>query len=142
MTRRRLLLAIAALAVAAAVTALPVGLTDDPVPRVVHDLGEQGLRTPPPDAPAVPAPAVPVVEQAPAAGNAGQAGQAESAADRAARVSRDAMVPHPRPPAQPDYAPGVRASMSAANASTINLGTLTPPPPRSGSAVSSVPPAP
>jgi hypothetical protein len=54
---------------------------------------------------------------------------ATSDAAREARVRQDALQPHPRPAATPLIAPGVQASISAANNQPpINLGTLTPSP--------------
>ncbi|GAB2977997.1 hypothetical protein GCM10017788_18350 [Amycolatopsis acidiphila] len=113
-----------------AMAIVPMSLSEEPVTggntavAVVEQDEAQLADAPPPPPPATVSAAKPVTTRQPAKNTRG-----ETADERAARVSRDAMIPHPRPPAEPAIAPGVQEAYdSAFNAPPIDLGVLTPTP--------------
>ncbi|GHF56029.1 hypothetical protein GCM10017566_31430 [Amycolatopsis bartoniae] len=117
------------LAVAAASLAfVPGSLTEDPVSKQPAAVADSDAVRPldlvPAPAPPSTVPAAAPVRSSSAPKKPAAAGAkgTESESERAARVSRDAMIPHPRPPAQPNIA---RTSTSE---TTIDLGVLTPTP--------------
>ncbi|WP_236790578.1 hypothetical protein [Amycolatopsis sp. GM8] len=127
--------AVLAVLVGALVAVVPAGLTDDPA--AVENAVAMGNRIETPSLatlPATPPPPATVPAAKPVATSRVKAATSigphrETVDERAARVSRDAMIPHPRPPMQPVYAPGIKEAYdSAFNAPPIQLGTLTPTP--------------
>lgn len=110
------------------VAVVPAGLSEDPVPTgqtaaVVADQAGVPPQVAPPPAPTT----VPAAK--PATTRQSRSTHGETADERAARVSRDAMIPHPRPPAERVIASDVqKAYDSAYHAPPIDLGVLTPTP--------------